>query len=158
VFDRASPKRRISALELLGTILLAKFCAKRLGSRALGVTLTAKTDNQGNSFALAKKSAKAWPNSALLMELTAQEIHTGSKCDTSHVKRNSNIWSDDLTNNKFSNFNAELKDSVLFKDLKFYIFDTLRELEAEDHTKASQQPPPSGLVAPGTFSPGRQSG
>ena len=64
VFDNISPKRRIPALELLGTTLLTKFSSERICARALGVTLTANTDNQGNSFSLAKNSAEAWPSSA----------------------------------------------------------------------------------------------
>ena len=133
-FDKVSPKRRISALELLGTILLAKFSAKRLGARALGVTLSANTDNQGNSFSLAKKSAKAWPNSALMMELAAHEIHTGARCQVSHVKRASNVWADDLTNGKFQNFCKDLRETTPFEELSFFVFDQLQAIEVAERS------------------------
>ena len=86
------------------------------------------------------------------MELTAQEIHTGSKCDVSHVKRSSNVWLGDLTNPKFANFNEDLREKTPFKDLQFFISDKLRELEAEDERSASLEVRDVELAASGALS------
>ena len=131
-FNKISPKRKIAALELLGSVILARLMSLKFGTRAAEVTLTMKTDNQGNAYAWAKRSARKWPNCALMMELSAIQLMAGVRTSMAHVKRDQNIWADDLTNLKLQGFNP---DKQMFKDFsslpKWLVFGDLLRLEAQ---------------------------
>ncbi|CAE6925506.1 MKK3 [Symbiodinium sp. CCMP2592] len=99
-----SPKRRIGALELLGTLILFLLAAESVGPCMIDAHLPLTTDNEGNAFSASKRSSKKWPCSALLMELSAQEFHKGVFAQVTHVKRSSNTWADQLTHFDFEGF------------------------------------------------------
>ncbi|CAE7653286.1 MKK3 [Symbiodinium sp. CCMP2592] len=107
-----SPKRRIGALELLGTLILFLLAAESLGPSMVDAHLPLTTDNEGNAFAASKRSSKKWPCSALLMELSAQEFHKGVFAQVSHVKRSSHTWADQLTHFDFEGFSPEKRREV----------------------------------------------
>ncbi|CAE7501276.1 unnamed protein product [Symbiodinium sp. CCMP2592] len=108
-----SPKRRIGALELLGTLILFLLAAESLGPSMLDAHLPLTTDNEGNAFSASKRSSKKWPFSALLMELSAQEFHKGVFAQVTHVKRSSNTWADQLTHFDFEGFSPVILDKLL---------------------------------------------
>ncbi|CAE7604154.1 MKK3 [Symbiodinium sp. CCMP2592] len=99
-----SPKRRIGALELLGTLILFLLAAESVGPCMIDAHLPLTTDNEGNAFSASKRSSKKWPCSALLMELSAQEFHKGVFAQVTHVKRSSNTWADQLIHFDFEGF------------------------------------------------------
>ncbi|CAE7471849.1 MKK3, partial [Symbiodinium sp. CCMP2592] len=107
-----SAKRRIGALELLGTLILFLLAAESLGPSMVDAHLPLTTDNEGNAFSASKRSSKKWPCSALLMELSAQEFHKGVFAQATHVKRSSNTWADQLTHFDFEGFSPEKRRDV----------------------------------------------
>ncbi|CAE7565407.1 Ankrd28 [Symbiodinium sp. CCMP2592] len=109
-----SPKRRIGALELLGTLILFLLAAESLGPSMVDAHLPLTTDNEGNAFSASKRSSKKWPCSALLMELSAQEFHKGVFAQVTHVKRSSNTWADQLTHFDFEGTVASGADYLCF--------------------------------------------
>ena len=100
-------QRCIASVELLGTLLLLKALGTTLSDGALGVTIPAATDNQGNSAILARCFTTAWPSSAILAEIASTLIHHNAECDVSFVPRTSNQWSDDLANFRLEGFAPE---------------------------------------------------
>ena len=78
--ERTQPARRVAALELL-----FMFAADRVSTHLM--------DNKGNVYAASKRSAKKWPCSALMMELSAQEQKRAVFASLHHVKRLTHLCS-----------------------------------------------------------------
>ena len=127
-YDGVAPKRRIAALELLGSLVLVKLMEITLGDLPVQATFTASTDNQGNAFSTAKMSARKWPSSAVMMELAAWQTKTGYRSTFDHAKRDQNKWADDLTHHLYAKFNSSLKIKTLFKAIKWQILEDLFDL------------------------------
>ena len=128
-FDKKSFKKRIAALELLGTIVLIRLMVRCFRSSVPNVQLPLRTDNLGNAFAIGKSYSKKWPNSALLMELECIKHRFGLRTHISHVKRESNTWADQLTHLDFDGFEPSLRLATNLKDVpKWLVFDKLQEL------------------------------
>ena len=122
------PQRVIATLELLGTLL----CIMVFGSRwsagllAAGV-VTGSTDNQGNTYAVAKLLSTKWPLTTLLVELSEQ-LRSRELC--LHLlwrKRELNCEADQLTNSDFSSFDAALEVKVDTAALPWLVLDELME-------------------------------
>ncbi|CAE7724424.1 MKK3 [Symbiodinium sp. CCMP2592] len=127
-----SPKRRIGALELLGTLILFLLAAESLGPSMIDAHLPLTTDNEGNAFSASKRSSKKWPCSALLMELSAQEFHKGVFAQVTHVKRSSNTWADQLTHFDFEGFSpGNRRDVSLSWSPSWMILDKLLAFKSE---------------------------
>ena len=65
-FDKMSPMRRISAIELFGAIVLVKHMMKHSQGALADIT-----------FEMRKQYAKKWPNSGLMMELASLQHASG---------------------------------------------------------------------------------
>jgi hypothetical protein len=122
----SSAKRKVSAAELLGTITLVKAMHQSLGESQVNVRLSLKTDNMGNAFATSKSRSKKWPNAALLMELSSIQYVTGIRATVEHVKRDFNVWADQLTHLDFAGFDIKKRWLPMWKDVPSWIlFDKL---------------------------------
>ena len=73
LFQRTKTKRRVGALEMLGTLILFILAAKFSPMSVMDMNIPVSTDNEGNAFSASRRSSKRWPCSALLVQLTAQE-------------------------------------------------------------------------------------
>jgi hypothetical protein len=101
-FDKGSPQKKISSLELYGSMVLVKLIlAKNKGNPA---TIPIFTDNQGNALALLSNRSKKWPNAAFIMDLNMTLHMAGSHIRPNFVKREFNEWADQLTHGDSSGF------------------------------------------------------
>ena len=105
LFDKPKLSQRISAMELLGTLVLyCQILSKLQKKERLLFHIPLMTDNQGNAYSILNAQTKTWPNSALLMELVAQTLVAGTGLVVEHKKRDHNQWADQLTHSDFCGF------------------------------------------------------
>ena len=101
------PTRRISTLEMFGTLILTHFLLQLGGKSLLRSRLSLISDNQGNIFALLNKKTKRFPTSAFLMQLIVMIHAAGVQIAPSHMKRDYNQWADELTHPDFTGFRPD---------------------------------------------------
>ena len=97
-------QRCIGALELLTSLMLVV----AFGPQGPGasVILPGVTDNQGNSYIVARLFTRQHPSAAILMELAAQLRSRGIALDLEWRRRDLNQDADDLTEYRFDNFSS----------------------------------------------------
>ena len=111
---RKDPKRLNASLELLATLVAVKLWMpyNPKGSSAK-CWIRGKTDNLGNSYAVAKWMSTKFPLTVLVMELS-ESLRLGNCCLTlDWLRRDKNQLADDLSNMKFDSF--DLNQRVLWK-------------------------------------------
>ena len=116
-FKDRKPKRRIAALEMLGTLFLTMYLCKKSSSLRGPVLLPLASDNQGNVYGLLNDYTRKMPTAGLLMEIMFQLTATSCSLMPSHVKRDYNQWADDLTHPSFEGFDSSLELMVGVQDL-----------------------------------------
>ena len=68
-FDKGCPKKRIAALEMFGTLILAHFLMDKAPAFIPNLRLPLVSDNQGNVYSLLNDKSKKMPTSVILMEI-----------------------------------------------------------------------------------------
>ena len=102
--ENGDPKRRIAALEMLGTLFLCNMILTHQGPLSSRVRLPVGSDNQGNVMAMLNLGSRKPYTAAILMELVFL-LHThGCSLAANHVPREFNQWADELTHPDFSGF------------------------------------------------------
>ena len=89
------------------------------------VTLTASTDNLGNSYVLKHFMSCKYPLSIVVMELALQLQLLGLELDLGWVPRGQNAEADALTNKECEHFDQNKRIEVNFEDMKFIIMGEL---------------------------------
>ena len=74
-----NPQLFIAALELLGDIYYAEYIAEKYPGHAGTHYARATTDNQGNTYILAKHYTSAFPHMCLVMEMTHLHLMKGER-------------------------------------------------------------------------------
>ena len=85
------------------------------------MTLSAYTDNLANTHALKKFGSSRYPLSIVAMELAAQLDLAGIDLELQWVPRGQNQPADDLTNQKFDDFNEANRLEVVFEEIPFKV-------------------------------------
>jgi hypothetical protein len=125
-FSKGSPKRTIAALELLATLMCIKLFGNSLGDRRpRSCTLTASTDNAGNTFIVSKMLTTKYPSILVLMELVEELRLSELQLDLSWRNRDLNEEADDLTNSNFGRFDMEKRIQVDASKLEWKILPLL---------------------------------
>jgi hypothetical protein len=126
---KGDPFRSIASLELMGVLLaLMVFGPEAKWSRQGGlITLSAYTDNAGNSHVLRKFASSKYPLSILVMEMAAQLDAFDAGMELAWVPRNQNVEADDLTNARDEEFDARLRVEVVLDKLPFMVLPKLME-------------------------------
>ena len=94
-FKDHKPKRRVAALEIVGTS-----------------PASVASDNQGNIYGLLNEHSKKMPTAGLLMEIMFQLTANSCRLMASLVKRDLNQWADDLTHPSFQGLDPALQLDV----------------------------------------------
>ena len=89
------------------------------------VTLSALTDNLGNTHVLRKYGSSRYPLSIIAMELAVQLDRRGIDLDLQWVPRWQNQEADDLTNQRFDDFDGRNRIDVKFEELEFLVMSDL---------------------------------
>lgn len=119
-----SPKRVIAALEMLATVVAVKIWSPTFKKKAIA-RITAKTDNQGNGFALRKFMTSKYPGTVLLMEMAEELRSHDLGLDLQWVRRDDNQLADDLTNLEFGRFSEEKRVEMSEESITWRVFDRL---------------------------------
>eukprot|EP00435_Cladocopium_sp_Y103_P040223 s3631_g10.t3 len=130
---KGQPFRNIASLELtavLTAVMLFGDSMKKKASRRR-LTLTAATDNLGNTYVLNHFMSCKYPLSIVVMELSVQLRKYDLDMDLGWVPRAQNTEADALTNEEFSGFDPGKRIEVNFEEIKFLIMDKMMGRAAE---------------------------
>ena len=104
MYGRAKPQHEIATWELMATLVAVMlFLPDRYEGEGLSLA-TGATDNQGNSYAVAKLLTSKYPLCVVLMELSAQLQSRQLWLDLEWTPREANTEADALTNEDFTAF------------------------------------------------------
>ena len=95
--DMAPRSAQTGALELLGLVFLVKMIASKRPHHHFQVRVPALTDNQSNAVALLAQYSRKMPSAAVHMELAMLCPFTSTHLEIGHVKRDNNVWADQLS-------------------------------------------------------------
>lgn len=132
-YVKGEPFRSIATLELCAVLVAVMLFGKELvetdGKSVL--TLSASTDNLGNTYVLKHFMSCKYPLSIVVMELAAQLHALGMELDLNWVPRGQNTEADALTNAEFQGFDKSRRIDVQFEDLNFMILERLMEIAGD---------------------------
>ena len=133
---KGEPFRNIASLELVAVLVAAILFGDRVAKHThrKRLTLTASTDNLGNTFVLNHFMSCKYPLSIVVMEL-AYELATqlrkfGLEVDLGWIPRGQNSEADSLTNSEFEGFDPNKRTLMDFEDLKLIVMNKLMEKAA----------------------------
>ena len=123
LYMKGEPFRTISTSELLAvTVAIMVFGpGGRWRSGAGRVSVTGLTDNMSNAFLLDKFLTTRFPASLMLMELAAQLDLYKLDLGLAWIPREQNEAADDLSKEKFDQFDARHRVAVNMEELEFLI-------------------------------------
>jgi hypothetical protein len=129
IFEKGHASRTIAATELMAT-LLAVHCFIPVPEQPVLPTTgviccRGITDNQTNSYVVAKFMTTAFPLAAILMQLTCMLSQRNLWLNLEWVPRTENVEADALTNSDFSAFSMENRVELVLDDLPL---DVMRSL------------------------------
>ena len=124
-FDRGSPQRRISSLELLAAVYLVHLAGTFGGPGHRNCSVRGITDSSCNTFALLRCYSKKLPAALVHMELAAVCGSYGIFPRVSHRRRAENTWADDLSEEKFAGWTPGLRWLPGGGPCEYAVLDTL---------------------------------
>jgi hypothetical protein len=140
VFAKKDPQRVIAALELLATLVaIVLFDPEEKVGGLRGCTITASTDNKGNSYIISKLSSTKWPITALLIETSEQLRCRSAILNLQWLRRENNSEADALTNQDFKLFKPELRIGGLFSDIKWKRLDSIIQVSQQLYKQITEQ-------------------
>ena len=104
LFVRGSGKRAIAAAELLGTAVALKLWTKETEGKSQRISLSGRTDNQGNQYMARRHSTTSFPAAPVLMAIAEVLEDRNLDFDLKWRRRNENTEADALTNQDFALF------------------------------------------------------
>eukprot|EP00438_Fugacium_kawagutii_P025749 Skav221045 [mRNA] locus=scaffold1448:254439:257677:+ [translate_table: standard] len=132
-YAKGEPFRSIASLELLAVMvavmLFSKEAAWKDGRRM--IALPAYTDNLANMHVMRKFGSSRFPLSIVAMELACQLDRAQVELDLTWIPRGQNQEADDLTNEKFDDFDSGKRIVVSFEQLEWVLLDRLMERASE---------------------------
>jgi len=129
-FMRGEPFRTIASTELLAALVSLMVLMPETDARsetAATLTLTAGTDNQGNSYLLDRMMTTKYPLVVVLMELAHQMRRRRLVLRARWLPRLQNDEADALTNSDFRHFDPKLRIPVDVDQLGFKVLPMLFE-------------------------------
>lgn len=130
---KGDPFRNIATLDLIGVLVAVMVLQPGSSSPAgsAAVTLTALTDNLANTHVLKRYGSSKYPLSIVAMELAVQLAMLGIDLQLQWVPRAQNQPADDLTNDRFEDFDEKNRLEVVFEELPFQVMSRPGELDSE---------------------------
>jgi hypothetical protein len=155
LFCKGHGSRTVATSELLASLLCVVLLAPPLTTNGRGlIRVTGVTDNQGNSYIVAKLLTTKFPLAPVLMELVKQLASRGLWLHLQWAPREENTAADDLTNGRFELFDqarrvatawpkilASLTDLQKYLDLGEAFYQEVADLK--EKRKQFPLPPPS---------------
>ena len=132
-YVKGEPFRSIATLELCAVLVAVMlFGADLVELESKNVlTLSASTDNLGNTYVLKHFMSCKYPLSIVVMELASQLHELGLELDLNWIPRGQNTEADALTNGEFQGFDPTRRIEVEFGDLNFMILEKLMGLAGD---------------------------
>lgn len=131
---KGEPFRNIASLELVAVLVAVILFDKRDKDEEGSfkrLTLSAGTDNLGNTHVLRHFMSCKYPLSIVVMELAAQLKARGWELDLGWIPRGQNCEADALTNDEFAGFSPELRINKKFEDIEFLVLNDLMKKAGE---------------------------
>jgi hypothetical protein len=132
-YMKGEPFRNIASLELTAVLVAVILFGDNLvdDEGISTLTLSASTDNLGNTYVLQHFMSCKYPLSIVVMELAMQLKKCNLELDLGWVPRDQNTEADALTNSDFSGFLPEKRIERNFEDIQFEVLDKLVEKAGE---------------------------
>ena len=131
LFSKGSGQRAIAAGELLGTaVALSLWTETPRDSAAQRISLSGRTDNQGNSFMTKKNLTTAYPTAPVLMQIAELVEDRNISFTLEWRRRTENVEADALSNGDFDLFDEALRVRVDIVSM-FPLIQELAEFEKE---------------------------
>ena len=89
------------------------------------------TDNQGNSFLIARCLSTAFPLNVILMQAAEDLEQRGAWLDLQWVRRNHNEEADELTNEAFGRFDARRRVPFVYREEDFTVMHRMSQAAAD---------------------------
>ena len=152
VFSGGEPFRKIATLELLATLLcVLAFPPPEKGARNEVLTLSAGTDNLGNTMAVSKLMTTKFPLCAAMMQLASTLAKNQWRLKLGWIPRNQNYEADELSNgltHRFKNSNEVrveplLEKLVIFNKMIKYgqkLYDDIKTIKVERKEERGKKP------------------
>jgi len=121
LYGRAKPQHEVATWELLASLVAVMvFLPESYPGHGLSLA-TGATDNQGNSYAVAKLLTAKYPLCIVLMELSVQLQDRQLWLDLEWTPREKNQIADDLTNEAFDGFGPDNRIDINISNLKYKV-------------------------------------
>jgi hypothetical protein len=131
LFSKGSGQRAIAAGELLGTaVALSLWIETPRDSAAQRISLSGRTDNQGNSYMTKKNLTTAYPTAPVLMQIAELVEDHNVSFTLEWRRRTENVEADALSNGEYDLFNEALRVRVDIVSM-FPLIQELAEFEKE---------------------------
>ena len=132
-YAKGDPYRAIASLELVGVLIAVMLFGPGADWKAANrsVMLTAYTDNSSNTHVMKKFVSSKYPLSIIAMELACQLDLLDVELNLAWVPRSQNCQADDLTNERFEEFNPNHRIEVEFETLPFVVLHRLMDKAGE---------------------------
>eukprot|EP00438_Fugacium_kawagutii_P029840 Skav200966 [mRNA] locus=scaffold448:569541:570587:- [translate_table: standard] len=124
---KGEPFRNIASLELVA-VLTAVILFEVEGSKEgclQSMSLSASTDNLGNTYVLQHFMSCKYPLSIVVMELAVQLKERSLELNLGWIPRGQNCEADALTNEEFEGFNPDRRINKKFEEIEFLVLDEL---------------------------------
>jgi hypothetical protein len=135
IFEKCHSSRTIASTELLSTLLAVYLFVPIPEEDPLPTSgviyCQGVTDNQTNSYVVAKLMTTSFPLAAVLMQLTCMLSARNLWLDLNWVPRLQNVEADALTNSDFTLFNPDLRMEVAWDQIPLKVMEGLLEQEKE---------------------------
>ena len=143
-FRKGLPYKTIMALELFASLLSVMLFGDEALAKEGEVTsrtsatlvLGGLTDSAGVTGVLSKGASSKFPLCLIAMELATQLDARGARLEASRVPRELNQEADDLTNEKFTDFDEELRIHVNVSKLRFKVLGAMESAAADFYGSA----------------------
>ena len=130
LFSKGHGSRTVAASELLASLLCVVLLAPPFPKEGRGmIRVTGVTDNQGNSYIIAKLLTTKYPLAPILMELVKQLSSRGVWLHLQWAPREDNTIADDLTNSRFEQFSPERRVVTAWPAILESLLDLRRYLD-----------------------------
>ena len=132
-YVKGEPFRNIASLELVAVLVAIILFGDELVDPSCKnvLSLTASTDNMGNTYVLQHLMSCKYPLSIVVMEVAMQLRRINLELDLRWIPRGQNVAADALTNREFAGFDPAKRIEKNFEDIQFMVLDKLMKIAGE---------------------------
>ena len=141
-----------TSAELLATLVALEafgWLARDRCRKSLTISLAGGTDNKANDALTVKRATTKWPLMAINMQLSTALAKARLSLRLRWRPREENVEADDLTNERFSDFDLAKRITISWQDLDLKILQSLVQTRSEFEQKKVEAKSGASIRTPG---------